>query len=459
MSLNYKEVLMWFVCLSFEVYMTGCEVIWVHRNVTDSFRVGKDGCTNDTNICPSHAECEPDGSCLCDAHNPNFRNPVIEWNGDKLQEGDSYGCLDNIVSFRVHEADKSQCKFTPFQVIPYNHEGPVTKFSHHDQVFNCSLKKALVKFPHNATEVELQWLNESYVDLSIKNNTMHFKWRRSVPDLQGTIIIFNLYCAGRSSTGQGLFYSQSKCLQAKILGTWKTGSHSATSPPSVGGNGVMMTLSTTLTGSSRPGEISGSDDDSGGTIIIIAVVVPVVLLIVLVGVIWWLCKRRKEDNLRMNDLENSGKTNGNQQAMAQDNPTYKTSNIQNNEPKSQEDPGYATPDFKRKEVERINSYPEPGYESADLKRKEVNAAPSDSTYSMPDKNTEEGNSDVKRVEIKGELYALPDKKGNGLNYMDPSKLVSGDSDKNESQKETSEPTEYAQIVGVLKPAPKNKKKN
>ena len=101
---------------------------------------------------------------------------------------------------------------------------------------------------------------------------------------------------------------------------------------------------------------------------------------------------------------------GNRQVMVQGNPAYETSNIQNNKPRSQEDPGYATPDFKRKEVERVNSYPEPGYESADLKTKHVNAAPSDSTYSIPDKNIGEGNPDVKRVEVNGELYALPDKK-------------------------------------------------
>ena len=103
-------------------------------------------------------------------------------------------------------------------------------------------------------------------------------------------------------------------------------------------------------------------------------------------------------------------TSGNQQVMVQGNPAYETSSVQNNKPRSQEDPGYATPDFKRKDIGRVNSYPEPGYESADLKRNEVNAAPSDSTYSTPDKTTGEGNPDVKRVEVNGELYALPNKK-------------------------------------------------
>ena len=47
--------------------------------------------------------------------------------------------------------------------------------------------------------------------------------------------------------------------------------------------------------------------------------------------------------------------------------------------------------------------------------------------------------------------------GNGLNYMDPARLVSSGSDKNERQKEANQPTEYAQIVGVLKPAEKKEK--
>ena len=95
-------MLLWVVYLSFEVVMIGCEVVWVKRNVRDNFRVGQDGCSNDTSVCPSYAECQPDGLCLCDVNNPNFRNPVIKLIGGKLEDGDSYGCVDNrIIRFRA----------------------------------------------------------------------------------------------------------------------------------------------------------------------------------------------------------------------------------------------------------------------------------------------------------------------------------------------------------------------
>ena len=48
------------------------EVTLVNRNVTDSFRVGKDGCTRKSD-CPDHATCQPDsGLCLCSDSQPNF---------------------------------------------------------------------------------------------------------------------------------------------------------------------------------------------------------------------------------------------------------------------------------------------------------------------------------------------------------------------------------------------------
>ena len=69
-------LLFWFICLSCKVFMTGCEVVWVNRNVTDSFRVGKDGCTNDTSFCPSSSTCQIDsGLCLCRDSEPSFSNP------------------------------------------------------------------------------------------------------------------------------------------------------------------------------------------------------------------------------------------------------------------------------------------------------------------------------------------------------------------------------------------------
>jgi hypothetical protein len=44
MSLKYTVVLVWVICLSYKMVLTGCEVVWVRRDVVDSFHVGKDGC-------------------------------------------------------------------------------------------------------------------------------------------------------------------------------------------------------------------------------------------------------------------------------------------------------------------------------------------------------------------------------------------------------------------------------
>ncbi|CAB4040262.1 Hypothetical predicted protein, partial [Paramuricea clavata] len=95
-----------------------------------------------------------------------------------------------------------------------------------------------------------------------------------------------------------------------------------------------------------------------------------------------------------------------------------------------------------------------------VKKKEINIASPDSTYSKKEKNTRE---DIERIDVNGDLYALPDKnkstkKINGLNYMDPSRLVSGSQDGNESQAQSGQPTEYAEVVGVIKPAPKKTQK-
>ena len=102
MFLKCKVVLVWVIFLSCEVVLTGCKVVWVNRNVADSFRVGKDGCTNDTSVCKSSATCQSDASCLCNSNKPSYRNPVIEVNGSKIVYGDSYGCIDNdIFRFNV----------------------------------------------------------------------------------------------------------------------------------------------------------------------------------------------------------------------------------------------------------------------------------------------------------------------------------------------------------------------
>ena len=41
----------------------------------------------------------------------------------------------------------------------------------------------------------------------------------------------------------------------------------------------------------------------------------------------------------------------------------------------------------------------------------------------------------------------------GLNYMDPSHLTPGSQEKNKEQNEPDQPTEYADIVSVMKPKP------
>jgi hypothetical protein len=103
MPLKCKVVLVWVIFLSCEVVLTGCELVWVNRNVTDNFRVGKDGCANDASVCTNFgAACQSDGSCLCSSNGPSCRNPVIEVNGSKIVYGDSYGCIDNdIFRFNV----------------------------------------------------------------------------------------------------------------------------------------------------------------------------------------------------------------------------------------------------------------------------------------------------------------------------------------------------------------------
>ena len=71
---KYKVALLWVMYFSCEIVTIGAEVVLVNRNVTDSFRVGEDGCTNDSSVCPKSSTCQPgSGLCLC-GHKLNFRN-------------------------------------------------------------------------------------------------------------------------------------------------------------------------------------------------------------------------------------------------------------------------------------------------------------------------------------------------------------------------------------------------
>jgi hypothetical protein len=88
MSLKYTVVLVCVICLSYKVVITGCDVVLVNRNVTDSFRVGQDGCTNDARVCTDFGTAcrQSDGLCLCPAGQPNFRRPT---------RTKAYGCMSS----------------------------------------------------------------------------------------------------------------------------------------------------------------------------------------------------------------------------------------------------------------------------------------------------------------------------------------------------------------------------
>jgi hypothetical protein len=82
---KYKVALLWVMYFSYEVVMIGCEVVWVNRNVTDSFRVGEDGCTSDSSVCPESSTCQRDsGLCLC-GHKPTLLNSECLRNRDILR--------------------------------------------------------------------------------------------------------------------------------------------------------------------------------------------------------------------------------------------------------------------------------------------------------------------------------------------------------------------------------------
>ena len=69
--------------------MTASQVTFVNRNVTDSFRVGEDGCTKNTD-CPDSATCQYDsGLCLCSDGRPNFLNFTA------ISSSITYGCLQS----------------------------------------------------------------------------------------------------------------------------------------------------------------------------------------------------------------------------------------------------------------------------------------------------------------------------------------------------------------------------
>ena len=117
-----------------------------------------------------------------------------------------------------------------------------------------------------------------------------------------------------------------------------------------------------------------------------------------------------------------------------------------NDPDSYEEPGYETPDIVKEETdgtrpdatyaqpdkkrsegdiksgERIipDTFEDPGYETPNLKMEDTKGSSADASYAKPKKNSTKSDkevagkfsADIKRVEINGDLYALPDKSKN-----------------------------------------------
>ena len=87
MSFKCKVILLCCICSTYKV---ASKVVLVKRNVTDSFRVGKNGCTNIASVCTSSATCQSDtGLCLCNEDLPNYVNSI-----EKCSNG-QYCCVAN----------------------------------------------------------------------------------------------------------------------------------------------------------------------------------------------------------------------------------------------------------------------------------------------------------------------------------------------------------------------------
>jgi hypothetical protein len=56
---------------------------------------------------------------------------------------------------------------------------------------SCTLTKALAKFPDNAREMELLWLDKSYVDLNVSNKDIYIKVRKYI-DLCLSLTMFKI---------------------------------------------------------------------------------------------------------------------------------------------------------------------------------------------------------------------------------------------------------------------------
>ena len=176
------------------------------------------------------------GLCLC-GRLPNFLNPDVK-NGYKCVIGKEirHG-LDGLGDL---------CSFEPFQLIPYSHNEPATQFKQEETMTSCALskkQKTLAKFPNITKNVELEWLDDSYVQFSVKDNILYFKWKQSVPSLQGAIITLHLLCVRRDEK------HVSYCLRAKVFGTWPPESSSSqkTTKPTLPGASTTLLVTTKQT--------------------------------------------------------------------------------------------------------------------------------------------------------------------------------------------------------------------
>ena len=93
--------------------------------------------------------------------------------------------LEWVISFvfYLNIGGYDSCELGPFQLIPYSYNTPAAQFtdeqSSNKAITSCSLRKSMVKFPDNTTELQQRWLDKSYIDLMVFNNTLQFKVRKN----------------------------------------------------------------------------------------------------------------------------------------------------------------------------------------------------------------------------------------------------------------------------------------
>ena len=96
----------------------------------------------------------------------------------------TFQCYSNIfVNTGAHP-----CELKPFQLVPYSHNDPPTKFTVDvngvEMLLHCSVlngttrnKKARpqVKYPRYSKEMELNWMEKSYINFTVSKKDFFFK--------------------------------------------------------------------------------------------------------------------------------------------------------------------------------------------------------------------------------------------------------------------------------------------